>query len=453
MNKPGANQGEGDIINILLVDDIPETRENIKKLLAFEPDFKVVGSVGTGREGVTMAKELRPNIIIMDINMPDMDGIQATTLITESVPTVAVIMMSVQNDPDYLRRAMLAGARNFLTKPILPDELYNTIRTVHIRNKPIAAQYAAMQQNQTVINTATRAAGVGDENRAGHIIVVYSPQGGAGCTTIATNLASGLMRDGVRTLIVDANLQFSDVGVFLNIQVKKDDAQRIGVVALVNNLDDLDTDLFENVVLAHETGLKVLVGPTTLEDADFAQSQPAVVARILEKVANLYDFIIVDTGRHLDDSLISLLDLAAKVIVVGTPTITSLKNTRVILDVFKKLEYPQDKTMLVMNRVPTDRNLQKLAYPVDQIEKFLSRPVDLQIPSDEMAAMTALRKGYLLVAQRDRTRSPVKELIQLSETLYTTLMGNQEKEEAPPPTNKAGQVQKKPTLGLRFGKG
>ena len=129
--------GENDVITIMLVDDIPETRENIKKLLAFEPDFKVVGSFGTGREAVTMAKELRPDIVIMDINMPDMDGIQATSEITKAIPTAAVIMMSVQNDPDYLRKAMLAGARNFLTKPIDTDELYNTIRTVYTRNKPL----------------------------------------------------------------------------------------------------------------------------------------------------------------------------------------------------------------------------------------------------------------------------------------------------------------------------
>src|SRR5215213_8795574 len=130
--SPSQNTpGEGDVITVLLVDDIPETRENIKKLLAFESDFKVIGSVGTGREAVAQAHELRPDIVIMDINMPDMDGIQATSEITKALPTAAVIMMSVQNDPDYLRKAMLAGARNFLTKPILPDELYNTIRTVH----------------------------------------------------------------------------------------------------------------------------------------------------------------------------------------------------------------------------------------------------------------------------------------------------------------------------------
>ncbi len=281
MNRPGTNQGgDADIISILLVDDIPETRENIKKLLAFEPDFKVVGSVGTGREGVTMAKELRPNIIIMDINMPDMDGIQATTLITESVPTAAVIMMSVQNDPDYLRRAMLAGARNFLTKPILPDELYNTIRTVHIRNKPIAAQYAAMQQATPVNIRDNKTGGTTEGNRAGHIIVVYSPQGGAGSTTIATNLASGLMKEGIRVLLVDADLQFGDVGVFLNLQSQST------MVDLAGNVDDLDIELFDNIVVTHDSGLKVLMGPARPEYAEVIQSNPTSVSDILKKIGS-----------------------------------------------------------------------------------------------------------------------------------------------------------------------
>lgn len=69
-------------------------------------------------QGIEMTKELKPNIVIMDINMPDIDGIQATARITESVPTAAVIMLSVQGDTDYLRKAMQAGARNFLNKPV-----------------------------------------------------------------------------------------------------------------------------------------------------------------------------------------------------------------------------------------------------------------------------------------------------------------------------------------------
>ena len=113
-----AGESKGPVITIMLVDDIPETRENIKKLLAFESDMKVVGTAGTGREGVDLAKEIKPDVIIMDINMPDMDGLQATSLINKSVPQTAVIMMSVQDDADYMRRAMLAGARDFLAKPV-----------------------------------------------------------------------------------------------------------------------------------------------------------------------------------------------------------------------------------------------------------------------------------------------------------------------------------------------
>src|SRR5436190_23553936 len=136
-------QGKSGTIQVLIVDDISETRENIKKLLSFEDEFRVVGSVGTGREALRATLETRPDIVIMDINMPDMDGIQATNEITKAVPTAAVIMMSVQNDQDYLRKAMLAGARNFLVKPIDTDELYNTIRNVYQGYASIRAQYAA----------------------------------------------------------------------------------------------------------------------------------------------------------------------------------------------------------------------------------------------------------------------------------------------------------------------
>jgi len=178
-------------ITILLVDDIPEARENIKKLLAFEPDFKVVGGAGTGREGVQMAKEFEPDIIIMDINMPDMDGLEATSIINKAVPTAAVIIMSVQNDSDYMRRAMLSGARDFLTKPVNMDELYNTIRTVYRNHEPIRRQYEAMDSMPDVRRVSS--VSDGDENRAGHVIAIYSPKGGVGKTTVATSLASGLI--------------------------------------------------------------------------------------------------------------------------------------------------------------------------------------------------------------------------------------------------------------------
>lgn len=443
MNRPGSPQSEGDVITILLVDDIPEARENIKKLLAFEPDFRVIGSVGTGREGVAMAKEMKPNIVIMDINMPDMDGIQATSLITESVPTAAVIMMSVQNDPDYLRRAMLAGARNFLTKPISPDELYNTIRTVYAQHRVVAQRLSAMQQvPEESLRKAVQVEGT--ENRPGHVIVVYSPQGGVGVTTIATNLASGLMKEGIRVLLVDADLQFGDIGVLLNIQSQST------MVDLVDNIHDLDTELFDSIVFTHDSGMKVLMGPARPEYAEvIEQNNPTAVAQMLEKISGNYDFIVVDTSHQLNETVLSLFDIAAKIVLVGMPTLACVKNVRFVLDLFDQLNYPPDKTFLILNRVLDDRNRQRFTIPSEKIARFLKRPIELEIPSDELTALEAMSKGIPIIARRDKSRSPVKELMSLSDTLYTQLVGQEEVEDF---DSSADKARRKPGLGLRLGK-
>src|SRR4030067_3616679 len=106
--------GEGEKIKVLIVDDIAETRENIRKLLQFQNDIEVVGAARTGKEGIELAKEMRPDVILMDINMPDMDGITATETIRSDITFSQIVILSVQGDPNYMRRAMLAGARGFL---------------------------------------------------------------------------------------------------------------------------------------------------------------------------------------------------------------------------------------------------------------------------------------------------------------------------------------------------
>src|SRR5689334_9581438 len=115
-------------IKTLIVDDIAETRENVRKLLQFESDVEVVGAARTGKEGIQLAQELDPDVILMDINMPDIDGISATDQIRQRAPHIQVVILSVQGDQNYMRRAMLAGARDFLTKPPMGDELISAIR-------------------------------------------------------------------------------------------------------------------------------------------------------------------------------------------------------------------------------------------------------------------------------------------------------------------------------------
>jgi len=119
-------------IRVLIVDDFAETRENIRKLLQFESDIAVVGAARSGEEAIEMAKETKPDVILMDINMSDMDGITATEAILREVPFTQIVILSVQSEPDYMRRAMLAGARDFMVKPPSSDELIGTIRNVAV---------------------------------------------------------------------------------------------------------------------------------------------------------------------------------------------------------------------------------------------------------------------------------------------------------------------------------
>ncbi|MCK4724280.1 MAG: response regulator transcription factor, partial [Anaerolineales bacterium] len=119
---------ENSQIKVLIVDDVADTRDNIRRLLQFENDVEVVGSAETGYEGIELAKKIRPDVVVIDINMPDIDGILATELIRKSSPHTQIIILSVQGDPHYMRRAMLAGARDFLTKPPSADELTSAIR-------------------------------------------------------------------------------------------------------------------------------------------------------------------------------------------------------------------------------------------------------------------------------------------------------------------------------------
>jgi DNA-binding NarL/FixJ family response regulator len=124
-----------EIIRILIVDDIPDCREYLAHLLHTEKYIEVVGMASTGKEAVKDYECLLPDIMITCIYMPDMDGIEATSIITKNHPNAQVIINSVQNSPDYMRRAMQAGAQYFIPKPATKDELMEPIRVIIRNNK------------------------------------------------------------------------------------------------------------------------------------------------------------------------------------------------------------------------------------------------------------------------------------------------------------------------------
>lgn len=446
LNRLGGASSAGDhnVINVMLVDDNADTREYIKKFLAFEErEFRVVGSVGNGRDALRVALEVKPDIIIMDINMPDISGIEVTSQLTKLLPSAAVIMMSVQSDPNYLRKAMQAGARNFLNKPVQADELFSTIREVYKHHEPFRqSQFLPNLMPDDRSSRAHMVSHTGDQAHMGHVIVVYSPEGGAGTTTIATNLAAGLMRKGIKVLIIDADLQFGDVGVFLKVQAQSTLAE------LAPKVNDLDVEFFDSVVSSHESGMKVLLGPQRPELADEIEANPESVARIIERVAADFDFIIVDTRRHLDNLLLAMTDIASRIVQVGTPTLTGIKNAKFVLDLFERMDYPPDKIVFVLNKVDEDRNKNRGTLPTESIEKYLRRTVDAKIPNNEAPLLNSVNKGIpVVVAQRDRKQSPTRELMNLADRVYSMLT-----EGAAEDGTADAATQKRTGIGLRLGK-
>ncbi|HET92019.1 MAG TPA: CobQ/CobB/MinD/ParA nucleotide binding domain-containing protein [Chloroflexi bacterium] len=410
----------GERIKVLLIDDIAETRENLRKLLSFDPDIEVIGAAASGFEGLEMVREFHPHVVLMDINMPGMDGIAATEAVLKEAPATQVVMLSVQGETDYLRRAMLAGARDFLTKPSSGDELMSTIRRVYEMGKDrVVTQPAAAVQEE-----ARRAAA----HLAGDIVAVFSPKGGVGCTTVAVNLAVALQKALVnqrKVALMDASIQFGDVGVMLNLQTNR------SIVDLVQRMSDMDVEILRGVMSAHGSGLKVLLAPPNPEEAESVLvgvspedgGGAAAVGEILKLMRTEFDLIVVDMWSWIDDIALTIFDAATLIILVVMPNIPSIKSARLFLEVADRLNYPREKIALVVNGV--DR---RMGIRVEQIEQAMI-PVVAQIPLEEQTAIAAVNHGVPFVL-RDENRPISQSVLQLAEHVRGVLVSEQaEKEE------------------------
>ncbi len=117
-------------IRVLLVDDHSLVRRGFRRMLEDEADMEVIGEAGDGEEAIKIAKELRPQVVVMDCALPGMNGLQATRQIMESSPETAVLMLSMHTESTWVRQAVEAGAKGYVLKDALDLELGSAIRKV-----------------------------------------------------------------------------------------------------------------------------------------------------------------------------------------------------------------------------------------------------------------------------------------------------------------------------------
>jgi DNA-binding NarL/FixJ family response regulator len=123
-------QSESGKTAVLLADDHPLLRQALKSLLEKEDDFEIVAEAGDGEEAVRLATELKPNVVIMDISMPSLDGLEATRQIKAACPEIAVLALTVHNDDESIIEILQAGAAGYVVKSVFGDELVQAIRAV-----------------------------------------------------------------------------------------------------------------------------------------------------------------------------------------------------------------------------------------------------------------------------------------------------------------------------------
>ena len=385
--SPGAAE---DAIRVILVDDIAQTRETVLRSLRFQEDIDVVGTASNGLQAIKLVRELRPDVVLMDVNMPDMDGITATATIRRDMPGTEVVILTVQDDMDYIRRAMLAGARDFLSKPPMIDELVQAVQRA-------GAQARQYRLNQPLAHTRLYTP---VSRPGGKIISVYSPRGGSGCTMLAVNLAIGLHRDDRQVVLVDADLLYGDAPVQLNTQSK------LSILDLAPRVDELDPEIVNEVLATHVSGVKILHPPRP-ERAELVTGPQ--LTKLLLYLSKLFPYVIVDTTHRLSETTLAALDVSDLILLVSTLDIPSISRTRSFLELSKLLNLKPERIMLAVNQFDP-----RVGIGVEKLPHAFGKAPAIVIPMTSGVAIESINRGTPILIWREASQMPIGKAIRKS---------------------------------------
>ena len=370
----------GDLIRILIADDSATVRQALRDIIQAQPDMQLIDEASTGRDAVRRATEHQPDIILMDVHMPDLDGIQATWLVSSRVPHGAVIMVSSEERIDFLQKAMSAGAQGYVLKPFRDGaELLQTVRDAHERSR--SRKFIAVDGGQYVPRAP----------RTGRRIAIFGAKGGSGKTTLAVGIALSLLqKPDTSVALFDADFLFGDAGIHLDMPTTH------SIIDLLPHMQALDSTIAEGVLAKHSSGLALLDRPPRPEQADAIA--PEHVRTILGVLASLYRFVVIDTPASYDERMLAVLDLADVYVVVLSPDLGALRNTRHFLDVSRELGYGEDRMCFVLNRANSVAGMS-----LDDVRKVLGTRRIFQLPSAGLAVTKSINEGRPMILHQPRS--------------------------------------------------
>ncbi len=369
-------------IRVLIVDDVSETCSNISKLLSFDKEIVIVGTAYNGKEALEFCQKNRPDIVLMDINMPVMDGIEATEKIAVRYPEISIIMITVQGELEYIKKAMVAGARDYLVKPFTADQLINSVKKVHqLESRKIKKKLPAVVSSKP------------------KVLSVYSPKGGIGTSTIAVNTAVMLQQlTGKKTVLLDLDLQSSDIAVMMDLNLGKT------ISDIVQDIGHLDWEILNEYLYKHSSGVDVLLAPPEPQYAELVK--PEYAEKIIKILKQHYDFIVIDTSCILDAFNLSVLSTSDEILLVLALELPTVRRVKKISELLKELGV-SNNIRYVLNRSSDEIGLNR-----KEVEKHLNITIDNHISSNGKVAISALNRGtpFVIGSHTAKISDDIKKL-------------------------------------------
>lgn len=356
-------------IKVILADDNEQIRASVKKLLELDNTIDLVAEAANGLEVIKKIPAMEPEVIIMDINMPQMDGIEATRYISMHHEHIAVIIISVNDEPQSFSKAMMAGAKGYLIKPLSPLELNSTVKEVAELNRKRMKLHVSDPEPQPGVVSPHK----------NKMISIFGTKGGVGKSVICTNLAVALAQKYKNQVgVVDLDIQFGDISIMMNINPRKTIAE------LMQEGNSPGRDLLEDYIYERK-GVYILSAPNKPELAELVT--PDRVGDILSLFKQMYQFTLIDTPSFIDETTLTALEQSDLILLIISLDLPTIKNVRKGIDILRSLQLLA-KTRLILNRSSGVAGIE----PRD-VEKVLDMKIRAEVPSDGKLVISSLNQG------------------------------------------------------------
>lgn len=384
-------------VKVILADANEKSRSSIRELLELDNSIDVMTEAANGKEVIDKIKSMEPELVIIDLNMPEMDGIETTRYITIHYPQVFVIIISVNDDTPNFRQAMLAGAKEYLVKPLSAAELNTSVRQVAILNrKCIKTKPSELESNEN-----------GTRVKDNKLISIFGTKGGVGKSVVCTNLAVATAQKYKNKVgLVDLDIQFGDISVMMNINPRKT------ISELLQEGEEPGTELLKDY-LYERHGVNILAAPNKPELAELVT--PDGITKILQLCKGMYDFTFIDTPSFIDETTLTALEMSDLILLIISLDLPTIKNVKKGLDILRSLQL-LPRTRLILNRSSGVAGIE----PRD-VERVLDMRIRAEVPSDGKLVVSSLNQGIPFIKMSPR--APIsKSMVNILQLIENILM-------------------------------